>query len=240
MVAPTRVVFEGRKRTAEVSLSNTGTARATFRVSLIRMDMEESGNFKERPLDPGSENMQSLFRFSPREVTLDPQETQTIRIQLRKPADLPDGEYRLHMVFRGVPPTTEAVSPKADGPKELSINLLPIYGIAIPLIVRQGEASAKASITDPTFDAATKHLQFKLNRSGNQSVFGDLRATLLKEGGTPIVLAQANGLAVYTPIPTRRVTMPIQNPLPPGSRIRIAYNLPDGGALLAEAILTLP
>jgi P pilus assembly chaperone PapD len=240
MIAPTRLVFEGRKRTAEVSLSNTGTSRATFRVSLIRMEMDERGGFNEKPLDTGSENMQSLFRFSPREVTLDPQETQLVRIQIRKPADLLDGEYRLHMVFRGIPPAVAPAPPSAEAPKELSFNLMPIYGIAIPLIVRHGETSAKASISDPAFDATTKTLLFKLNRSGNQSLYGDLSATLLSAGGGSTVLAKANGLAVYTPNPSRLVSLPIERPLPPGSRVRITYSLPEGGALQAEATLTLP
>jgi P pilus assembly chaperone PapD len=240
MIAPTRVVFEGRKRTAEVSLSNTGTARATFRVSLIRMVMDENGGFSEKPLDPGAENLQSLFRFSPREVTLEPQETQLIRIQVRKPADLPEGEYRLHMVFRGVPPAEEPAPLKAEAPKELSINLRPIYGIAIPLIVRHGETSAKATITDLAFDAKAKTLQFKLNRSGNQSIYGDLQATRLEANGKPTVLSQANGLAVYTPNASRRVILPVNQALATGDRVRVTYFLPDGGALQAEAILTLP
>ena len=239
MVAPTRVVFEGRRRTAEVSLSNTGTVRATYRVSLIRMDMQEDGAFKERPLDPGSENVQSLFRFSPREVELNPQETQIIRIQVRKPADLPDGKYRLHMVFRGVPPATEPGPASADA-KGLSVNLLPIYGIAIPLIVHHGETSAKAAITDPSYDPAAKTLQFKLNRSGNQSVYGDLQATILVPGGKATVVSQLNGLAVYSPNPLRRVVMAVDRPLPHGSQVRIAYSIADGGALQAEAILTIP
>lgn len=92
LVAPTRVVFEGRKRAAEVSLSNAGRARTTYRISLVRMEMDESGKLQDRPLDPGSQNLQTLFRFSPREVTLEPQETQTVRIQVRKPADLPTGQ----------------------------------------------------------------------------------------------------------------------------------------------------
>ena len=240
MIAPTRVVFEGRKRTAEVSLSNSGTARATFRVSLIRMDMDENGGFSEKPLDPGAENMQSLFRFSPREVTLDPQETQVIRIQVRKPAELPEGEYRLHMVFRGVPPAEEPAPLKAEAPKELSINLRPIYGIAIPLIVRHGETAAKASITDLAFDAKAKTLQFKLNRSGNQSVYGDLQATRLESDSRATVLSQANGLAVYTPNASRRVTLPVDHTLSAGDRVRVTYSFPDRGALQAEAILTIP
>ena len=322
LVAPTRVVFEGRKRSAELNLSNIGQARATYRVSLVRMEMDENGAFKERTPDPGAENLQTLFRFSPREVTLDPQESQTVRIQIRKPAELPAGEYRLHIVFRAVPtttpvpalmevpepsptkvealkvlppkaedtkrnstkpeipkalpakaeapkhtparksaeapmgeprrdqtsaaeaPTDPQISAKDEAPKGISIRLTPVYGIAIPLIVRHGETAAKVTISEPTLGEGARSLRFHLDRSGNQSVYGDLKATLLPPTGAPIVLAEMTGLAVYTPNSSRTVTMtlPTVRPLPSGSRVRITYALPtqDGGTQLAEAFLTVP
>lgn len=242
LVAPTRVVFEGRKRSTEVNLSNIGQVRATYRVSLVRMEMDENGAFKELPFDPGTENLKSLFRFSPREVTLEPQESQTVRIQVRKPAELAAGEYRLHMVFRAVPPTQEAAPQESAASKGISIKLTPIYGIAIPLIIRHGETAAKVSITDPALDGAANTLRFRLERSGNQSVYGDLQASLLPTHGAPVKLAEAGGLAVYTPNASRRVTLPLVRSVPSGSRIRITFALPpqDGGTLLAESSLTVP
>ena len=244
LVAPTRVVFDGRKRSAELNLANIGQARATYRVSLVRMEMDEIGAFKERPFDPGAEGLQSLFRFSPREVTLEPQESQTVRIQVRKPAELPTGEYRLHMVFRAVPPASAPAPAQTDGAKGISIKLIPVYGIAIPLIVRHGEMSAKVSITGLVLDAAAHTLRFQLERNGNQSVYGDLHATLLSASGAPVPFAEATGLAVYTPNVSRHVTMalPFIQPLPAGGRIRITYTLPpqEGGTLLAESVMTIP
>ena len=244
LVAPTRVVFEGRKRSAELNLSNIGQGRATFRISLVRMEMDERGGIKELPFNPGTENLRSLFRFSPRQVTLEPRESQTVRIQVRKPAELPEGEYRLHMTFRAVPSDAPAPQKSAEAPKGIAIKLTPVYGIAIPLIVRHGKTSASVSITEPTFDAKGGLLRFRLNRSGNQSVYGDLKATLLPASGPPEVLAEASGLAVYTPNSDRTVALPIRSgrSIPPGSRIRIAYTQPvlDGGHLFAETVMTTP
>lgn len=243
LVAPTRVVFEERKRSAELNLSNIGQARATFRISLVRMEMDEVGGIKELPFDPGTENLRSLFRFSPRQVTLDPRESQTVRIQVRKPAQLPDGEYRLHMTFRAVPPDAPAPQATAETPKGIAIKLTPVYGIAIPLIVRHGKTSASVAITAPAFEAKGGVLRFRLERSGDQSVYGDLKATLLPAAGAPEVLAEASGLAVYTPNAGRTVTLPIRGrSIPPGSRIRITYIQPvlDGGRLFAETVMTTP
>lgn len=245
LVAPTRVVFEERKRSAELNLSNIGQARATFRISLVRMEMDEMGGIKELPFDPGTENLRSLFRFSPRQVTLDPRESQTVRIQVRKPAQLPEGEYRLHMTFRAVPPDAPVPAPQtaAEASKGIAIKLTPIYGIAIPLIVRHGKTSASVSMAEPTLDAKNGVLRFRLNRAGNQSVYGDLKATLLAPSG-PKVLAEASGLAVYTPNTGRTVALPLQGgrSLPSGSRLHVTYSQPalDGGRLLAETVMTTP
>jgi P pilus assembly chaperone PapD len=244
LVAPTRVVFEGRKRAAEVSLTNSGQARATYRISLVRMEMDEGGGIKDRPLDPGSENLQSLFRFSPREVTLDPHESQTVRIQVRKPAELPAGEYRLHMLFRAVPPPPDSAPAPAEASQGLSIRLTAIFGVAIPLIIRQGETSAKVAIAEPVLDQTAHTLQFRLDRSGNQSIFGDVRASLIPAQGAPEALAETAGLAVYPPNTSRhvRLALPPTKALPSGSRIRITFTLPqqDGGIQLAETFLTVP
>ena len=42
-----------------------------------------------------------LVRYSPRQVELAPGEVQTVRIQIRKPEGLKDGEYHSHLVFQG-------------------------------------------------------------------------------------------------------------------------------------------
>lgn len=244
LVAPTRVVFEGRKRSAELNLSNIGLTRATYRVSLVHMEMDAIGAFKELPFDPTMENLKAMFRFSPREVTLDPHESQTLRVQVRKPALLPAGEYRLHMTFRAVPPVSTTAPTPVQSAKGISIKLTPVYGIAIPLIVRHGETSARLSITEPVLDRAGRVLRFHLNRSGNQSVYGDLKAILLPATGEPEVLAEATGLAVYTPNLERIVVLPLRGtrPILSGSRIRITYAQPlqDGGSLLAETTTLIP
>jgi hypothetical protein len=192
------------------------------------------------------ESLRGLFRYSPREVTLEARESQTIRIQVRKPAELQAGEYRLHMMFRAIPPTAELATPstKPAATKGLSIRLTPIYGIAIPVILRHGETSAKVSLTNLNLDANHQNLRLYLERQGNQSVYGDLRVTLLPPSGQPQVLAEVNGLAVYVPNANRRLNLPLPKDLKwvPGSHLRVAYSLPptEGGALLAEALLLLP
>ena len=250
LVAPARMVFDMRKRTGELNLANIGFSPATYRISLVRMEMDEEGGIIEKPMDttPGAVNLAGLIRFSPRQVVLGPQESQTVRLQVRKPAELPAGEYRMYMVFRGVPPTPEP-PPDSGQPQPrtgISIQLVPVYSLAIPIIIRHGNTSAKVSLSGLAYDPASRALRFLLVRQGNQSVYGDLKAEWTPRVGPPETLAEATGVAVYVPNATRKMTLVLVAPKGstasgPG-RLRVTYALPpsEGGARLAEAFLDLP
>ena len=249
LVSPNRVVFDARHRTMALNLSNIGTAEAVYRIALVRMEMDEEGGMAEKALDtsPGAVNLPGLIRFSPREVVLAPGEAQTLRLQVRKPADLAAGEYRIHMLFRAVPPAPEV--PKDTGappPKGISVKLIPLYGLAIPLIVRQGETSAKAALSGLTLDPATHTLHFHLDRTGNQSVYGDFKARWAPATGAATTVGEMTGVAAYVPNATRKIAMVLVPPkgggIWKGGRMKVTFSAPplEGGALLAEASLDLP
>ncbi|HEX2121946.1 MAG TPA: molecular chaperone, partial [Thermoanaerobaculia bacterium] len=45
MVHPTRVVFEGNTRTAQLDLINSGTEAMTYRIAVVNRRMSETGDF---------------------------------------------------------------------------------------------------------------------------------------------------------------------------------------------------
>ena len=103
LVTPTRIVFEQRDRSAQVTLVNQSDQTSNFRISFIRQNMTEDGEFL--PVPEGQDGMfsDSMIRYSPRQVSLPPGQSQVIRLALRRPADLADGEYRSHMLFQALP-----------------------------------------------------------------------------------------------------------------------------------------
>jgi P pilus assembly chaperone PapD len=255
LVAPTRVILEGRTRTAELALVNIGSQPATFRISLIHMQMTPDGNLKEIE-KPGPEEdlADSLIRFSPRQVTLQPTVVQTIRVSLRVPENLAPGEYRTHLLFRGVPPpdTAPPIDPQKTETEGFRIRLTPIYGVSIPLIVRHGDTSAKATLSDVKLDLGRPEadggpaVQLKVNRTGNRSVYGNLTARFTPKGGKEQVVGLVNGIAVYTPLPSRSTTLPLHPPAGvnlANGRLRVSYvdaEQTAGGTTLAEAELAVP
>jgi hypothetical protein len=246
MVAPVRLVFTNRQHSAMVSLTNTGNTPGTYHVSLQRVDMDDNGTITILPLEraPGQVAFQDMIRFAPKEVTLEPRETQAVRIDVRRPADLPVGEYRLELVFQEDPPSASAPDPVtgAETDKRLTVGLIASFGVAMPGIFRNGKTSAQTNVTGLALDASRKHLLFRLERTGNQSVFGDIQAILRPRSGKPQVLAESKGLAVYTPNAFRNFSLPL-DPLPPqgGGTIQVTYSVPpeEGGGLLAEGSLDL-
>ena len=209
LVAPTRVVLEGPRGT-EVFLNNVGQETATYRISVVLKRMLASGDLEDVATEAANVREQAtlnMISYAPRRVTLPPNQPQAIRISVRPPADLADGEYRAHILFRAIPDT---VAPAAAVPaRGVSISLTPIYGVTIPIIVRKGSLKATAAISDAHMLRDTKDgpaLAFTLSRSGDRSTYGRIRVT--KPGvGKP--LFEARGIAVYAEIGSRTVTLPV-------------------------------
>jgi P pilus assembly chaperone PapD len=249
-VTPTRLVFEGRTRTAELTLVNTGAEPATFRVSLVRMRMSETGAVEEiADPRPGEAFADTLVRFSPRQVELEPGAAQTVRVQLRKPNGLAPGEYRSHLVFRALPPAgPEAESAAGRAARAVSIALRPVFGAAIPVIVRHGETRATVELgalelrphAGPDGGPA---LALEMRRVGSQSVYGDLMVTCVPPGGRARAVGGMRGIAVYTPNALRRVLVPLR--MEPGEpwtagTLRVTYETAAGERdVLAEAEIAI-
>lgn len=246
IVAPTRLVFDDRKRGAEVILNNAGRSRATYRVSLELRRMTPDGQLEE-VTQPNQTETQALalISYAPRRVTLEPQQTQAVRVAVRKPAGLPPGEYRVHMLFRAIPdeiPAAAAVP--ATDPKALTIQLTPVYGVSIPVIVRHGSTlEAGASISDVRMmqDKGRDAVALKLTRTGTRSIYGEVR--LLKSGQTSPI-ARVRGIGLYPEITHRTVVLPIANAgkdrAAGPATVQYVELEEQGERLLAEAPVTLP
>jgi len=209
LIAPTRLVLDGH-RGGEVILSNTGNEPETYRVTLELRRMDENGDL--RPIAEADANATekaalAMIRYAPRRVTLPPSQPQSIRISVRPGADLPDGEYRVHMAFAALPkvhPVAQA-APRKDG---ISINLTPIYGIVMPIIVRKGELTGKAALANPRLVHGAKGDEFAVDmtRSGTESVYGDL---LVYPRGAKDPVFIARGIGVYPEISVRHAAFSI-------------------------------
>jgi len=254
MIYPTRVVLESKARSAQVELINNGNKPETYRIGIFNRRMTETGEIVavDKPR-AGEQFAADMLRYSPRQVTLQPGKSQTVRIMVRKPAGLAAGEYRSHLQFDRVADTEGATNLEnmAKSEKgEISIVLQALVGASIPVIVRHGETRVTTTLIDlklepePGKDNALL-LSFAITRDGTRSVYGDLVATFTPAGGSPLEVAKVSGVAVYVPNTLRKNKLPIKLPeglaLKKGTLTLRYLDRPEaGGKVMAEAKLAVP
>lgn len=237
LVAPTRLVLDGR-RGAEVILNNIGDEPATYRVSIEFLRMNEQGGLVDvaTPTD-ADKKAEDMIVYAPRKVVLAPHEPQAIRIAARAPQGMPDGEYRVHMLFRAIPPATPVTQPADQQVKGVQFKLTPIYGVTIPVIVRLGNLQATAGIADVHLErkGGSPFVDLDLLRNGSRSVYGDVR--VLKAGVKDPIAIQ-KGVAVYTEVGKRHVSLPVQDKYKDevSGPVTVQYveTFDDGSHVLAE------
>lgn len=208
IIMPRRVTFEGPKRTQELNLANTGADTAKYLISVLQYRMLEDGNFQaiDTP-DAGQNFADKNFRFFPRSVVLAPNESQTVKIQVINTSALKTGEYRSHLYFRAVA-NEKPVQDKKETKfaKNITIQLVPTFGIAIPVIIRVGAVKATVTLNKSEFENGPEGIpkvRLNFSRSGDASVYGDLQVNHISEQGKSTQVGLAKGFAIYTPNTTR-------------------------------------
>jgi P pilus assembly chaperone PapD len=250
-ISPRRVTFDPTDRSATVYVFNQGDTAATYSVELIDRVMLTDGQIiaaADAAQAPTSPSARSLIDYTPRRVTLQPKQSQVIRIRVRPPAETAP-EYRTHLTVTALPPedsgftAAQAAAGAEDG---VSLQVTALFSVSIPLIVRQGDMDARAAIENvslvsggpgPT-GATSQAVQLDLVRLGANSVYGDVEIHA-GEGASDHIVGLVKGVAVYPEIGRRTLTAPLAEPVPAGEPLRIVYRDDDAkvGEVLATASL---
>jgi hypothetical protein len=254
-LTPRRLVFGPRDRgVKEITVFNRTDGTATYTITLTDRAMTPDGALVA-PGDVSAAEQARLksaldfIRYSPRQMTLGPHESQTVRLQARPPAGEAPAEYRTHFSVAATPPpdTGTDIAAAASGTQatSLQVRITPVFGIMIPIIIRTGDLSEQTSISNPRLvEAAGKRaIGFTIHRSGGRSVYGGIDI-FLEGSGSPKKIGGIRGLGVYTEIDHRDVVIPIDADAPAvgrGSRVKIVYTDDElnPGTVLAETEATL-
>lgn len=249
-IFPTRVVLTDREKTAQVEVINSGSETESFYIQLERKRMTELGEFRSvagEPL-PGELFADQIVRYSPRRVTLAPGAGQTIRLMLKMPDNLPEGEYRSHLSINHIPNATDLKTSAGQSKeaKDINIKLTAYANVSIPVIVRHGKLTAQLTIDDLAYHQGTDQeppvVEFTLRRSGTKSVYGDIAVTLLTEDGKKEPIAAVNGVAVYVPNLSRKARVTMRHKAQLAARGKLVVTFTEHGAdkAMAEAAIALP
>ncbi len=247
LIFPKRIVFEGRKRVAQIILSNTGKDSATYNISFIQYRMNELGEFEAiTEPDSGQQFATPFLRVFPRRVNLAPGESQTVKVQKFNTDKMVDGEYRSHLYFRAVKNNKPLASEnKIESSNTLSVKLEAVYGISIATIIRKGPSNTVTSISGAEYsnDEYSNHfLSFNIDREGNMSTYGDIKINYISNDNKKYEVGNVKGVAVYTPGNVRKVKMQLQKPEGvnfSGGKLIVVYTENEKKKVIAKAELEL-
>lgn len=245
MIMPIRIVFSSRDRMQDITVFNSSRNEGgTYVLSWMNVQQTETGDYKklDKPLNPEL-NPETAILFSPRQVSLAPGGKQRVRMSLRRPADLPDGEYRTHLYLKNTKRKSAGSMSMKAGEADVSIGMGMTVGIAIPVIIRQGAYDASASIDPPKFlpgsaDGKTPpRIEFIINRSGKHSTLGNVQVFWKPPtGGEEVLIARQNAVNIFHEVNRRIMRIPLKVAHVAGGSIRIVFegDGPDKGITFAE------
>jgi P pilus assembly chaperone PapD len=214
-IHPTLVMFEGNERSAAITLTNRGDETGTFEMSWSNMTMTPSGGLvKYEGAAPWS--VQSYVRYSPRRVTLQPLQSQVVRIAVRRGLEVPEGEYYSH--FRVLTLNSEQVALQVEEQEEpadeqttSAVVIDARSAVAIPIVWRNSRDSSSASIEAVRIDGATNKLSVDVRRHGQLSVRGYLQVIETAADGARSPLAAPVPLVIYPNLDARTMAIELND-----------------------------
>jgi P pilus assembly chaperone PapD len=218
-IYPTLIIFEGRERSATVTLTNRGDATGTFETSWSELEMTPEGGLLKVDGDtPWS--VQPYVRYSPRRVTLEPSQSQVIKIALRRDQEAPEGEYFSH--FRVLTLNSQDLGGETEAEVEPSetdavIKITARSAVAIPIIWRNSQASPGATIKSVEIDPETNQLTVDVRRNGKLSVRGYLHVLGKTSDGEDAALADPVPLIIYPSIDQRITAITLNDDVSAGA-----------------------
>ena len=207
LVAPTRVILSDEQRVVTVALRHLGTREGRYRISAIFNRMRPDGSMEEvkdlKTILPEERSALKYIRYSPRLAVLTPNVEQIARIMVVAPKSLPDGEYRMHLLFEPTEDTeADSVSSKGGDKSKGSIGmkLEAKMSVAIPITYKHGKTSFEVQISKlKLVQMPDKTLGFsvEMTSGGNAFARGDFEAFFASQDGKSVRVAQIKGIPSY-------------------------------------------
>ena len=265
-ITPRRIVLNGSSRVATVYIVNQGATTESYDITMVDRLMLPDGQIRSAAeaanFPGGSEAATKLVSaadklvWSPRRVTLAPGRGQTIRLRATLPAGAAGtaAEYRTHLTVTNIPPADVGLTAEQAANTEsnrLSFQVYSVFGVSIPVIIRQGAAEARSALADlrlttvevPQADGTRPQkvpvVQMVIQRLGVSSLFGNVEVRSRGDRNGP-PLGAVRGIGVYPEIAQRALQVALTRAPRPGEVLEVVFIDEDAkpGAILATGTLT--
>lgn len=227
-ILPLRVIFKDGERMKGLTVLNSGSVQAIYRLELQHKKQLPNGAYVslDQPLNAPYDPSQWLV-YSPRQVDLPPQGKQGIRMSLRRPADMPDGEYRVHAALTRIARDKIEMSGE-DAPGAAAAMMINV-GFAVPVVIRKGKYDTTAAIEsiqpashDFKGKAPTTAVEVKVKRSGKYSAMGRIEAYWTPPGGEEVRVNGNANMIIYPEL-QERTSKVVLDRLVQGGTLRLVY-----------------
>lgn len=209
-------------RSAQVRFTNTSQSEHTYNIDVVNFKQESDGSYVpiSDPL-PGNPFAGPYLEWAPHQVTLQPGQSQVVRVRRRGMAGAPVGEYVSHMLIREQPAPDAMYGTSGGASGGLVINLKPLYGVSIPVMIERGPLTASAHIDNVRIERknGASVAVITVARSGDRSFYGSL---IVSRGRRE--LGRVSDFRIFMTTPVRVLTVPLSDAAADG----ITITLVDG------------
>lgn len=209
-ISPMRVVIEDGERTAVVGVTNKSQRVRKYKIDIINQVMGKNGVTKLMDTFPYA--AKRMLRYMPREIVLQPGQRQVVRLMVRRPRDLPPGDYHSHLLFEEDVVNPDAVEDGELGENQLEFKITTKLGMAIPVIVQNGEMTGALNATGFYIEpVGTKRrsLVVELERTGNSEASLFAMAERVLPNGDRLPVAKKRHLRFYREVDEGFIKMDI-------------------------------
>ncbi len=245
-LTPTRVDLNSSKKTQSVLLMNDTNDVVTYRIGYSYRTMGADGQTENAT--PEEEKLmkpiEQMVLFSPKQVTLQPKQFQTVKFTYRNIPSATLDEYAAYIMFQ-----EQDNSPKipqlSDQPEDggVGVKVKPLFKISIPIFVSTANASTQhtAEIAKLQIDTELNVLTFDINSTSKYSITGRAVAKFFN-GKKLLGEFEQKNISIPNPLKSRKIVLQYDELKFQESNVTsvaVSYLPPDGEKIYAIGKATL-
>jgi len=206
-ISPPRQEIKDGQRYATIAILNRAKdAAVSYKISLVSFRMQQNGKLVAPEVPTKREQIAaSMIKFSPRQAVIPANGKQTVRILVRRPAGLPDGEYLTYMRVTPSVQVDRNENAPAKPTDKLSMSLKTVIGMSSPIIIYQGDPTSTSKIAGATLgvdEYGNRAIKVFIERSGNKSSYPGIEI-YSTSGGEKKLIAKRRRIPIFLPLKRR-------------------------------------
>jgi len=204
--SPTRIDLSDQTRSSSITVTNVSDRALVYKLSMHDYIMLEDGLTQR--VDKFAYSAKRIVRFIPREVKLQPQERQIVRLMVRYRGDLPDGDYHSHLRFEEIPEKSAELNALNNPEKTAAMGAYVSYSAAIPITVSHGKTHVTidmkdVSLTQKPDSPRSYKIMMTLTRDGNSQGVAYFETYYVAPDGTRTEVTKRRTRHIYREVNQR-------------------------------------